>query len=279
MLGPNQLLMILFFVILISVIEALVLIRMGKVYDVKAAFIPSLADEALAIFLPFLLPFTFWSDVFNFFYSYRLFTLELNSWQQFLVLFISLEFCYYWFHRGCHGIRWFWVNHSIHHTPNQLVFAVAYRFGPFGYLLGTVIFFLPLALLGFSQTVVSSAIALNLVYQFWIHNQWMPKFGFLEYVLNTPSAHRVHHATNPEYINKNFGGVLIVFDRLFGTYVEEKSEVPCEYGLLKKQLSYNPIRVELDTAIDLAKDVWHAKTWKGRIGYLFKPPGWREPEI
>ena len=149
-----------------------------------------------------------------------------------VLLFVGLEFFYYWYHRTSHTSRWFWAAHSVHHSPNQLNLAAAYRLGWFGKFTGTSLFFTPLVFLGFTPTVVLSALFLNLLYQFWLHADWIPRLGWLEYVFNTPSSHRVHHARNPEYLDANYGGVLIVFDRLFGTYIAERDDVRCDYGLI-----------------------------------------------
>ena len=114
----------------------------------------------------------------------------------------------------------------------------------------------------------------ELVYQFWIHATWIPKLGWLEYVLNTPSSHRVHHAANLEYLDANYGGVLIVFDRLFGTYIPERDDVPCRYGLVHPMTSYNPLHVEFAQWISLARDLAKARSARAVLGYLFMPPGW-----
>jgi sterol desaturase/sphingolipid hydroxylase (fatty acid hydroxylase superfamily) len=201
--------------------------------------------------------------------------MRLDTWQAILMLFIGQEFCYYWFHRASHRIRWFWGNHSVHHSPNELNLSAAYRTGMFAKLIGSPIFFVPMVWLGFLPQVVMATLSLNLLYQFWIHATWIPKLGWLEYVFNTPSAHRVHHASNTEYLDANFGGVLIVFDRLFGTYVEEREDLPCRYGLTKPITSYNPLRVEFAEWISLAKDLRNARSVKAVLGYLFMPPGWQ----
>ena len=159
-------------------------------------------------------------------WEHRLFTQSLDNVWSVLLLFVGLEFFYYWYHRTSHTSRWFWAAHSVHHSPNQLNLAAAYRLGWFGKFTGTSLFFTPLVVLGFTPTVVLSALFLNLLYQFWLHADWIPRLGWLEYVLNTPSSHRVHHARNPEYLDANYGGVLIVFDRLFGSYVAERADVP-----------------------------------------------------
>ena len=144
--------------------------------------------------------------------------------------------------------------------PTSFTLAAAYRLGWLGKFTGATIFFTPMALLGFEPTTVLIALQLNLLYQFWIHADWIPKLGWLEYVLNTPSAHRVHHARNPEYLDANYGGVLIVFDRLFGTYIAERADVPCQYGLVTPVTTYNPIRINFEPWIGMAKDVAGARS-------------------
>ena len=132
-----------------------------------------------------------------------------------------------------------------------------------------------MALLGFEPTTVLAALFLNLLYQFWLHADWIPKLGWLEYVLNTPSSHRVHHARNPEYLDANYGGVLIVFDRLFGTYIEERAKVPCDYGLVSRVTTHNPIRINFEPWIGLAKDLASARSLGDAWMFVFGPPGWR----
>jgi sterol desaturase/sphingolipid hydroxylase (fatty acid hydroxylase superfamily) len=215
------------------------------------------------------------SPLLAFVYKHRMFDLAPDSVATIVLLFFGLEFVYYWYHRGAHTIRWFWMNHSVHHSPNQLVLSASYRLGWLGKLSGNMIFFTPLVFLGFEPQIVLAALSLNLLYQFWIHAEWIPKLGWLEYVLNTPSAHRVHHARNPEYLDANFGGVLIVFDRLFGTYIEERADVPCDYGLVSRVTTHNPILINFMPWIGLAKDLASARSLTEAWRYLFAPPGWR----
>ena len=170
-------------------------------------------------------------------WEHRLFTQPLDNVGSFLLLFFGLEFFYYWYHRFSHTTRWFWASHSVHHSPNQLTLASAYRLGWFGRMTGATVFFIPLVLLGFTPTVVLTALLLNLLYQFWLHADWIPRLGWLEGIFNTPSNHRVHHARNPEYLDANYGGVLVVFDRLFGTYIAERDDVPCDYGTVTPTVS------------------------------------------
>jgi sterol desaturase/sphingolipid hydroxylase (fatty acid hydroxylase superfamily) len=212
-------------------------------------------------------------------WQHRLTTVALNGFASFAVLFLGQEFCYYWFHRAAHRVRWFWATHAVHHSPNEFNLGIAYRFGWTGRLAGNAVFFVPMIWLGFSPKAVFAALALNLLYQFWLHTEWVPKLGWLEYVLNTPSHHRVHHASNADYIDKNYGGVLIVFDRLFGTFAAERRDLPCRYGLVTPLISHNPIRIAFHEWRQMAKDLQGVRTGREAIGYLFGPPAWRPDAI
>lgn len=243
-------------------------------YDWKswACSLADLAGRRLLALIPYALiaPWLGWV------WDHRLFTQSLDNVASVLLLFVGLEFCYYWYHRTSHTSRWFWAGHSVHHSPNQLNLAAAYRLGWFGKFTGTSLFFTPLVLLGFTPTVVLTALFLNLIYQFWLHADWIPRLGWVEYVLNTPSSHRVHHARNVEYLDANFGGVLIVFDRLFGTYIAERKDIPCDYGLISHPTSSrNPFVVNFEPWIGLVKDVASARSPREAWMYLFGPPGWR----
>ena len=208
-------------------------------------------------------------------YAHRLSTLQIDSAWTLLGLFLGQEFCYYWFHRGAHRIRWFWTNHAVHHSPNELNLGAAYRIGIWGKLSGSAPFFFPLLLLGFHPRAAFSMLSINLLYQFWLHCTWIPRLGPLEWVLNTPSAHRVHHASNVDYLDANFGGVLIVFDRLFGTYRREREDLPCRYGLVHPVTTHNPLRIEFHEWAALLSDLRRADGPRAVLGYLFRPPGWR----
>ena len=171
-------------------------------------------------------------------------------------------------------MRWFWGNHAVHHSPNELNLSAAVRIGIFGRLTGTPLFFAPLIWLGFDVRTVFSVLTLNLLYQFWIHATWIPKLGWWEGIVNTPSAHRVHHAANTEYRDANYGGVLLVFDRMFGTYTPERDDLPCRYGLVHPLTSHNPLKVEFFEWISLGRDLARARSLRSVLGHLFKPPGW-----
>ena len=208
-------------------------------------------------------------------WRHRLTTIPLNGLASFAVLFVGQEFCYYWFHRASHRVRWFWATHAVHHSPNEFNLGIAYRFGWTGRLAGSAVFYVPMIWLGFAPQAVFATLALNLLYQFWLHTEWVPKLGWLEYVLNTPSHHRVHHASNADYIDRNYGGVLIVFDRLFGTFAAERDDLPCRYGLVTPLESNNPIRIAFHEWLKIAKDLSGARTAREVIGTLFAPPAWR----
>nr|RNJ65944.1 MAG: sterol desaturase family protein [Leptolyngbya sp. IPPAS B-1204] len=208
-------------------------------------------------------------------WNHRLFTLPLNTGWNFLLLFVSIEFCYYWYHRATHRVRWLWATHAVHHSAEHLNLSAAYRLGWTGWLSGNILFFIPLIWLGFHPLSVLTGLSLNLLYQFWIHTELIPKLGPLEWFLNTPSHHRVHHASNQEYIDRNYGGVLIVFDRWFGTFAEEQSHNPPVYGLTQPIRSYNPVVIALSEWSRLFNDLRTARTWEQRFKVAFYPPDWR----
>jgi sterol desaturase/sphingolipid hydroxylase (fatty acid hydroxylase superfamily) len=242
-------------------------------YDWRA-FGVSLLDMLVRNLQRILLPGVLVSPVGQWVWEHRWMTIPLDGLWAFALLFVGQEFCYYWYHRASHRVRLMWCTHAVHHSPNQLTLAAAYRLGWTAFFSGAIYFFLPLIVLGFSPKVVLACLGINLLYQFWLHATWIPKLGLLEYVLNTPSAHRVHHAANVHYLDANFGGVLIIFDRLFGTYRKERADLPCRYGWVQPMTSYNPIKVELHQWISLARDLRESRSTREFFGTLFKPPGW-----
>jgi sterol desaturase/sphingolipid hydroxylase (fatty acid hydroxylase superfamily) len=264
------------FVIAVSMVEAVWLTRKNRHAATPFAWHEvwlSLADVFARKMLA-MLPLSLATPVFALAWEHRIFTVELNSALMVLALFIGQEFCYYWYHRASHRIRFFWATHAVHHSPNQLTLSTAYRLGVTGKLSGSAIFFAPLVWLGVRPEVVLLTLFINLMYQFWLHATWIPKLGWLEYVFNTPSSHRVHHASNVEYLDANYGGVLIIFDRLFGTYVEERADEPCRYGLVNPTTSRNPLVVEFEHWATLIRDVVMAKSVWAAINHVIRPPGW-----
>ncbi|HEX5373922.1 MAG TPA: sterol desaturase family protein [Aquabacterium sp.] len=194
-----------------------------------------------------------------------------------VAMFLTTEFFYYWMHRAGHRIRWYWASHQVHHSGNQYNLAAAFRQSITGKISGAFIFFAPQCLLGFPPEMVALSYGLNLVYQFWIHTDLVPKLGWMEGIFNTPSAHRVHHAANVEYLDANYGGTILLFDRLFGTYVPEKDNVPIRYGLVKQVTTYNALWICLFEWANIFKDVGRALK-RGHVidalGYMVMPPGW-----
>jgi len=205
-------------------------------------------------------------------YEHRVQTIALSTPLAFVLLFVGQEFFYYGYHRAAHRVRWFWATHAVHHSPNELTLAAAVRLGWTGKLTGTALFFAPLVWLGFPPLAVLATLSANLLYQFWLHAPWMPRLGVLEWVLNTPTHHKVHHASNPEYLDCNYGGVLIVFDRLFGTFVDLRDEVPPRYGLTTPLTSHNPVRIALHGWVALGRDLLAARGWRERLHTMFGPP-------
>jgi sterol desaturase/sphingolipid hydroxylase (fatty acid hydroxylase superfamily) len=259
-------------VVVASLAEAFVLAR-RRAYDWRATGV-SLLDLVLRVGIQIGLPISIATPVIVYAARHRVGEIPLDGWAALAALFIGQEFCYYWYHRAAHRVRWFWCNHAVHHSPNELNLSAAYRIGVLGRATGAPAFYVPLIWLGFEPRVVFEMLSLNLLYQFWIHATWIPKLGWLELVLNTPSAHRVHHAANLEYLDANYGGVLIVFDRLFGTYRAERDDVPCRYGLVVPVTTYNPLRIEFAQWIALGRDLLGARSVRAVLGHLMMPPGW-----
>ncbi|WP_025032515.1 sterol desaturase family protein [Bradyrhizobium sp. DOA9] len=210
---------------------------------------------------------------FAFLYEHRLFDFAQTAPPALAGLFLGSEFLYYWQHRASHRIRWMWATHAVHHSTTRLNLTAAIRLGWTGNISGNFLFFLPLALIGFHPFAIVAMLGINLLYQFFIHSQFGPKLGVLEWVLNTPSHHRVHHACNEACLDKNYGGILIVFDRLFGTFAERPSDQPLRFGLVGGTQSFNPVRIALGEWIAMLGDAWRAQGAAAKLRALFGPPG------
>jgi sterol desaturase/sphingolipid hydroxylase (fatty acid hydroxylase superfamily) len=263
-------------VIAIAAIEAAVLIFVWKRRYNWRASLASLADALTRQYvMRSVVQFSVAGPAIYWAMRHSIDAVPLEPWLAFFVLFFGQEFAYYWFHRCSHRIRWLWATHAVHHSPNELNFSAAYRIGVTGWLSGSGLFYVPLIWLGFSPQAVFGTLALNLLYQFWLHTDWIPKLGPLEYVLNTPSHHRVHHAANLAYLDANYGGILIIFDRMFGTLTVERADLPCRYGLVKPLLSNNPLIVDFHEWAALGRDLLRARSLHDALGYLFGPPGWQ----
>lgn len=198
-------------------------------------------------------------------------------WWAFVAIFVADDFCYYWFHRLSHEWRIWWAAHVNHHSSQHYNFSTALRQTWTGTLALTWIPWLPLAVIGFPPDLIIFQMGVSLVYQFWIHTEAVDRLPpVLEAIFNTPSHHRVHHATNPRYLDANYGGILIVWDRLFGSFVPEDRAEPCRYGIVKNLGTFNPLKIAFHEWLALAVDVRAAPSLGGRLAILFGPPGWRE---
>ncbi|MCG9720756.1 sterol desaturase family protein [Shewanella sp. Isolate7] len=203
-------------------------------------------------------------------FGWRLFDIQMGL-GSFIVLIIAQDFCYYWFHRASHRVRWMWAAHVAHHSSERMNFSTAFRQSLMYPLAGMWIFWLPLVVVGFDPNWVVFAVLLNLGLQFFVHTQAVKTLGPLEWVFNTPSHHRVHHGRNPQYIDKNYAGVLIIWDRLFGTYVTEEETV--EYGITKPVNSFNPLVVTFSEWRDMFREAFApGLSMKQRLVLLFAPP-------
>lgn len=206
-------------------------------------------------------------------YEFRLFDIP-NTWWALALCFVLDDFRYYWWHRISHERRWFWASHVVHHSSQHYNLTTALRQTWTGQILTALLFKTPLVLIGFHPLMVIFVGGLSLIYQFWIHTEFIGRLGPLEAVLNTPSHHRVHHATNPRYLDANYAGTLIVWDRMFGTFVPESEEEKCRYGIIRNLGSFNPLVISFHEWIAMAKDVMRAKSLKEAAGYALGPPGW-----
>ncbi|MDD7805807.1 MAG: sterol desaturase family protein [Endozoicomonas sp. (ex Botrylloides leachii)] len=213
--------------------------------------------------------------IYNSLFNFSLFNIPNTAWS-IMLLFLLQDFLYYWFHRASHNIRWMWASHVSHHSSKTLNFSTAFRQNLMYPISGMWLFWVPLIMLGFQPKTVIAVVLLNLFYQFFIHSQVVPKLGRFEWLFNTPRHHRVHHAHNPVYIDKNFGGILIIWDRLFGTFVAEKESEPCRYGIPKQIESTNPITLSFHEWRDMLKDAFApGKTLRQRLKHLYGYPSWQ----
>lgn len=199
-----------------------------------------------------------------------------DAWWVWILAFVGYDFCYYWSHRMGHEWRLFWASHVAHHQSEEFNLSTALRQTSTG---NTFVFYVPLYLLGFPAEMLVTVGALNLIYQFWVHTEHVPELGVLEWLLVTPSNHRVHHAKNPVYIDRNYGGVFIVWDRLFGTYQRELPEEPCYYGITHQLASWNPLWANLHVWFETARDTLRTRRWRDKVKLWFSSPAWRPDDL
>ena len=206
-------------------------------------------------------------------YQFRLATIPW-TWWAWIACFVLDDLAYYWFHRTAHRVRWFWASHVNHHSSQHYNLSTALRQTWTGFIAGSFAFRLPLMLIGFHPAMVFFVGGLNLIYQFWIHTEAIDRLPrWFEAVMNTPSHHRVHHATNPRYLDANYAGVFIIWDRMFGSFTPEVDDEPIRYGIVKQLGTFNLLWSVFHEWIGIAKDLW-AAPFGAKLGYLFGPPGW-----
>lgn len=206
------------------------------------------------------------------FTHFAIFELPTNAWWYWPVLVLALDLCYYWHHRFSHRVRIGWAGHQAHHSSEFMNFGTALRqkWNPWF----EFFFWLPLPLLGFAPWTLFAAFAINLIYQFFVHTEMVRKLPrLIELVFNTPSHHRVHHGSDPEYLDKNYGGILIIWDRVFGTFQPELQQP--KYGLTYPVETYNLLTLQYGDYRQMAREVRQARSWRERLGYVFGPPGWQ----
>lgn len=214
------------------------------------------------------------AGLYVFVYDMRVYSFDMTKWWSWVLCFFAADFLYYWSHRFKHEIRWMWADHSVHHSGNRMNVFMNFRLGWTGLIVGTWLMHLPLVLVGFPPSAVIAAYALSLVWQAWIHTDmigrlWAP----IEFIFNTPSHHRVHHARNVIYLDKNYAGILIIWDRMFGTFQEELDDEKCDYGLVHRLTTNNPVKIAFNEWTNLIRDVRAAKSWKERGRAAFGYPG------
>jgi len=210
----------------------------------------------------------------------KLSTIKLeNTWLLFVVGFVCIDFSSYWIHRLNHKINFFWNQHLIHHSSEEFNLACALRQSISNILGYSALFLIPAAVMGVPHEVITVLAPLHLFGQFWYHTQHIGKLGVLEYFLVTPSQHRVHHAINPIYIDKNLAAIFCVWDRWFGTFQEELKEEPPVYGVLKPVHTWNPMIINFQHLWGMIQDAWYTRSWKDKLTLWWKPTGYRPDDV
>jgi len=195
-----------------------------------------------------------------------------------VIAFILYDLSYYWLHRSHHQIKVLWASHVVHHHGEEYNLSTALRQTGTDFLFKWI-FYTPMLLLGIPVEIFVTVAALNLIYQFWVHTEHIKRLGILDYILVTPSNHRIHHAQNKEYIDANYGGVFILWDRMFGTFIDEREDLKPIYGTSKPLNSWNPLWANLEVWSEMIKDSWRTKRWRDKIALWFSTPKWRPADV
>ncbi len=204
--------------------------------------------------------------------------LPATSWWVWLLALVLYDFLYYWHHRLGHTVALLWCAHAVHHQSEDYNLSTALRQTGSGWLAGWV-FYLPMAVLGVPPLVFGTVALVDLLYQFWVHTQQINRLGWFDRVFCSPSNHRVHHAVNDVYLDRNYGGILVIWDRLFGTFQPELEAESCVYGTRTPLRSWNPLWANVALYGALWHDAWHTRRWRDKLRLWFKPPGWRPNDV
>ena len=210
--------------------------------------------------------------------TFNLKLMPVDSWITWVVAFLMYDLIYYIQHRLHHEIKILWATHVVHHHGEEFNMSTAMRQTSTGWLWKWM-FYTPMMVIGIPAEVFITVGGINLVYQYWVHTEHVPKLGWLEKIFITPSNHRVHHAKNPEYIDANYGGVFILWDRMFGTFIDEREDLKPIYGTSKPLNSWNPLWANLEVWSEMIKDTWITKRWRDKIALWFSKPKWRPADV
>ncbi|HEY2345148.1 MAG TPA: sterol desaturase family protein [Xanthomonadaceae bacterium] len=207
-----------------------------------------------------------------------LFALPANKAWVWISALVLYDFCYYWLHRMGHEVNLLWAAHVVHHQSERYNLSTALRQTSSGALLGWV-FYLPMALLGYPVEVFAVVAVIDLLYQYWIHTELVGKLGWFDRVFASPSNHRAHHAVNDRYLDRNYGGIFILWDRMFGSFVDEDAVDKPVYGTRAPLRSWNPLWANAEVYWATAKDAWHARRWRDKLLVWVMHPGWRPADV
>ncbi|PHR69266.1 MAG: C-5 sterol desaturase [Lutibacter sp.] len=274
---PNLILYAIPFFVITLLIEGFIIVKHSpKTYATKDAITSILTGLIGNVIIGNLITKIIPLFIFTYIWQYYRFTTIPFAWWSWLLIFFLEDFAYYWNHRIGHRSRVFWASHIVHHSSEKYNLSTALRQTWTGGFYG-FIFWTWLALLGFHPVMIFAQMSISLIYQYWIHTELINKMPkWFEVVFNTPSHHRVHHGTNPLYLDKNYAGILIIWDRLFGTFQAELEEEKVVYGLTTNIKTYNILKIAFNEWIALFKDAFSAKTsFINKLKYFIKPPGWR----
>jgi len=263
-----------FFVTTVIIEGILIQKRRKEGYDIKdglASISMGLGNVAIGFLTKIIVAFfiTFLYE------NLRLFTLPFAWWTWLVILFAD-DICYYFFHRVSHESRFFWASHVVHHSSTRYNFSTALRQTWTGGFFSFA-FYLALPIIGFHPLMIFTQMSISLLYQYWIHTELIKKLPpWVEFIFNTPSHHRVHHGSNPLYLDRNYAGIFIIWDRIFGTFQPELDEEKVNFGLVTNIETYNPFKIAFHEWVAMVKSATQPKiSFSNRIKYLFKPPGWK----